>query len=117
MADNNEPTLRNALDAVNAGRKWTILGMTALFVAVLLLLGFFFGMLIPALQPPGVEGISVDVPSGAQSIQVTRVVPLKALWVSSALQLFFVACGTIAVMLHVSRMTRAILRAIESTRK
>jgi len=44
-------------------------------------------------------------------------VPLKALWVSSALQLLFVACGTIALMLHVSRMTRAILRAIESTRK
>jgi len=118
VADNNEPTLRNALDAVNAGRKWTILGMTALFVAILLLLGFFFGMLIPRLQPPSVEqGISIDVPTGAQTIQVTRVVPLKALWVSSALQLLFVACGTIAVMLHVSRMTRAILRALESTRK
>jgi hypothetical protein len=30
--------------------------------------------------------------------------------------MFFVACGTIAIMLHVSRMTRAVLRAIESTR-
>ena len=113
MADNNEPTLRNALDAVNAGRKWTILGMTALFVAILLLLGFFFGMLIPALQPPGP---AVDVPASTPSIEVTRLIPLKALWLVAAMQLFFVACGTIAIMLHVSRMTRAVLRAIESTR-
>lgn len=118
MADNNEPTLRNALDAVNASRKWTTLGMTALFVAVLLLLGFFFGMLIPALQPPGVQqGIAVDAPTGTQSVQVTPVMPLKALWLVAALQLFFVACGTIAIMLHMSRMTRAVLRAIEATRR
>ena len=113
MADNNEPTLRNALDAVNAGRKWSLLGMAALFFAVLLLLGFFFGMLIPALQPPG---SAVDAPRAAPSIEVNRLIPLKALWLVGAMQLFFVACGTVAVMLHVSRMTRAVLRAIESTR-
>jgi hypothetical protein len=114
VSDNNDPTLRNALDAVNASRRWTVLGMTALFFAVLLLLGFFFGMLIPALQPPG---IAVDAPPGAPSIEVNRLIPLKALWLVAAMQLFFVACGTVAVMLHVSRMTRAVLRAIESTRK
>jgi hypothetical protein len=116
VADNNEPTLRNALDAVNAGRKWTVLGMTALFVAVLVLLGFFFGMLIPALQPPGPPREAIGA-AETPGVAINRVLPLKALWVSAAFQLFFVACGTVAVMLHVSRMTRAVLRAIESTRK
>ena len=37
--------------------------------------------------------------------------------VSAAFQMFLVACGTIAVMLPVSRMTRAILRAIEMLRR
>ena len=116
MSDNNEPTLRNALDAMNAGRRWTLFGITALFGAVLLLLLFFFAMLVPQLvQPPG--GVDVDVPIATGSIQVNRLIPLKALWVVAAMQLFFVACGTIAVMLHLSRMTRVILRAIESIRR
>ena len=113
MSDNNDPTLRNALDAVNAGRKWTLLGMTALFLAITLTIGFVFSMLVPSMvQPP-----AVDAPSGTQSIAVTRLMPLKALWLSIVVQMFFTACATIAVMLHVSRMTRAILRAIESTRQ
>ncbi len=117
MADNNEPTLRNALDAVNAGRKWTLLGMSALFFAVLLVLAFVFGMLIPRLQPPGPAGIAASQETVAPGVAINQVIPLKALWVSAALQLFFVGCGTIAVMLHVSRMTRAVLRAIDSTRR
>ena len=120
MADDKD--IRSALDAVNAGRKWTMLGMAALFFAITITLGFVFGMLIPSLQPPGTQqGVTVDVPAGASAstptIAINRLVPLKALWVSAAFQLFFVACGTIAVMLHVSRMTRAVLRAIESTRR
>ena len=119
MADNNEPTLRNALDAVNASRKWTLLGIAAMFFSVALLLFMLFMMVIPSLQPPGgvQQGITVETPSGAPDIAINRLVPLKVLWVSSAIQLFFVACATIAVMLHVSRMTRAVLRAIESTRR
>ena len=120
MADNNEPTLRNALDAVNAGRKWTLLGIGGLFFAVILLAGFFFAMLIPALQPPGDAPIrseaTVDLSTATASIAVNRFVPLKVLWVTLVMQLFFTACGTIAVMLHTSRMTRAVLRAIESAR-
>ena len=118
MADDKD--LRNALDAVNASRKWTLFGMAALFFAITITLGFVFGMLVPSLQPPQ-QGITVDVPPGASAstptVAINRVMPLKALWVSAAFQLFFVACGTVAVMLHVSRMTRVILRAIESTRK
>ena len=113
MADNNEPTLRNALDAVNASRKWTLLGIAAMFFSVALLLFMLFMMVIPSMQ----QGVTVDVPAGAPSIAINRLMPLKILWVSSAIQLFFVACATAVVMLHVSKMTRAVLRAIEATRK
>ena len=116
MADDKD--LRNALDAVNAGRKWTLLGMGALFFAITITLGFVFGMLVPALQPPGPpQEVTIETPAGTPSIAINRLMPLKVLWLSTAFQLFFVACGTIAVMLHVSRMTRAVLRAIESTRR
>ena len=125
MADNNEPTLRNALDAVTAGRKWALLGIGSMFFAVVLLLFMLFMMVIPSLQPPGPDttgsaagiGVTADAPTGAPSIAVNRLMPLKILWVSSAIQLLFVACATGVLMLHVSRMTRAILRAIESTRR
>jgi len=123
MADNNEPTLRNALDAVNTSRKWALLGIGAMCFAVMLLLFMLFMMVIPALQPPGgaVDATTgnpgiVD-PSGDGTLPIGRVVPLKVLWVSSAIQLLFVACATGVLMLHVSRMTRAVLRAIEATRK
>ena len=116
MADDKD--LRNALDAVNAGRKWTLFGMAALFFAVTIALGFVFGMLVPALQPPGPpHEVTIETPADTPSIAINRLMPLKVLWLSTAFQLFFVACGTIATMLHVSRMTRAVLRAIESTRK
>ena len=125
MADNNDPTLRNALDAVNAGRKWALLGIAAMGFAVVLLLFMLFMMVIPSLQPPGPEptgsaagiGVTAGAPAGAPSIVSGRLMPLKVLWVSSAIQLLFVACATGAVMLHVSRMTRALLRAIEATRR
>ena len=117
MADNNEPTVRNALNAVSAGRKWALLGIGSMFFAVALLLFMLFMMVIPALQPPGVEGVAVDAPAGAPSIAVSRLMPLKILWISSAIQLLFVASATTILMLHVSRMTRAVLRAIEAMRK
>ena len=114
MAENNEPTLRNALDAVNTNRRWALLGIGSMCFAVMLLLFILFMMVIPSLQSPGV---AVDAPTGAPSIAINRLVPLKVLWVSSAIQLLFVACATAALMLHVSRMIRAVLRAIEATRK
>jgi hypothetical protein len=110
-----EPTLRKALDAVNAGRRWTLFGMAALFLAVLIVLAFLNMMIMPP------SGIDVDVPGGAgatpPTVATSGGLPMKALWVSAAAQLFFVACGTAAIMLHVSRMTRTILRAIDATRK
>lgn len=122
MADNNEPTLRNALDAVNTSRKWALLGIGAMFFAVALLLFMLFMMLQPAVQqgvtvdaPTG--AVTVDAPTGTPSVAINRLMPLKVLWVSSAIQLFFVACATAVLMLHVSRMTRAVLRAIESIRR
>ena len=115
MAD--EKDLRNALDAVNAGRKWTLLGMGALFFAITITLCFVFRMLVPALQPPGPpQEVTIETTAGTASVAINRLMPLKVLWLSTAFQLFFVACGTIAVILHVSRMTRAVLRAIDSTR-
>jgi hypothetical protein len=122
VADNNEPTLRNALDAVNTGRKWALLGIGAMLFSVALLLFMLFMMLQPAVQ----QGVTVDAPTGAVTVDapsstrstvINGLMPLKILWVSSAIQLFFVACATAVLMLHMSRMTRAVLRAIESIRR
>lgn len=115
MAENNmEPMLRNALDSVNTGRKWMLLGITALFFAVTIALAVLNQMVMP---PATQQEVAVEAADGPPTIAVNGLMPLKVLWVSSAIQLFFVACGTIAVMLHVSRMTRAILRAIETSRR
>ena len=111
-----EPTLRKALDAVNAGRRWTLVGIAALFFAVVIALAALNTMLMPP-----TSGIDVNVPAATAvtpaPVTINGVMPVKALWMSAAMQLFFVACGTAAIMLHVSRMTRTILRAIDATRK
>lgn len=117
--DNLEPTVRRALDAVNTSRKWAVLGIGSLFFAIAIVLAVLSTMVM-APGPP--QGLAVDVPSAAPDIATTapapvvisRGMPVKALWLSAAMQLFFVACGTIAVILHVSKMTRAVLRAIEA---
>ena len=97
-----------------------------MFFSVALLLFMLSMMVIPRLQPPGPSAESgqattadalTGAPTGAPSIAINRLMPLKILWVSSAIQLFFVACATAVLMLHMSRMTRTVLRAIESTRK
>ena len=116
MADDKD--LRNALDAVSAGRKWTLFGMAALFFAITITLGFVFSMLIPSMvQAPGAAPEAIGAPPETPGVAINRLMPLKILWVSSAIQLFFVACATAVLMLHVSKMTRAVLRAIEATRK
>jgi hypothetical protein len=99
-----------------------LLGIGAMFFAVAILLFQLFMMLQPAVQqgvtvdaPTG--AVTVDAPTGTPSTVINRLMPLKVLWVSSAIQLFFVACATAVLMLHMSRMTRAVLRAIESIRR
>ena len=120
--DNLEPTVRKALDAVNTSRKWALLGIASLFFAITLALAVLSTMVT---APSTQQGIAVDVPSVAPDVAATapppvvigRVMPVKALWLSAAMQLFFVACGTTAVILHVSKMTRAVLRAIEAKKQ
>ena len=114
MADNNEPTLQNALDALNRSRRWAIVGIASLFFLIVIALTVLSMMVV---IPSSQQGISVDVPSGEPSVAVNRLMPMNVLWLTLAVQLFFVVCGTVAVILHVSRMTRSVLRAIESVRK
>jgi hypothetical protein len=106
-----EPMLRNALDAVNAARRWRLIGIAALFFAVTLAL-WVMSNLFSSMQPP--EGTAA-LPQTAQEAIAGRL-PMKALFVASVVEMFLIACGTAAVILHVSRMTRVMLRAIESTR-
>jgi hypothetical protein len=107
--DNMEPMIRNALDAVNTARRWRLIGVTALFFAVTLAL-WVMSMMFSAVQPPGAPAA---LPETTQEAAAGGL-PLKALFVASVVEMFLLACGTAAVILHVSRMTRVILRAIES---
>jgi hypothetical protein len=105
--ENMEPMLRNALDAVSTARRWRLIGIAALFFAVTLAL-WVLSMMFSALQPPGTAAL----PEATQEAAAGRL-PLKALFVASVVEMFLIACGTAAVILHVSRMTRVVLRAIE----
>ncbi|HEX5109393.1 MAG TPA: hypothetical protein VFV95_13140 [Vicinamibacterales bacterium] len=114
MADNNEPTLRNALDAVSRSRKWALVGITSLFFVIAIALAVLSMMVvIPSTQ----QGVAIDAPSDEPGVVINRLMPMKVLWLTLAAQLCFVACGTIAVILHTSRMTRAVLRAIQAVKK
>ena len=114
MADNDnmEPMLRNALDAVNTARRWRLISVTALFFAVTLAL-WVMSMMFSAVQPPAG---TAAVPDTTQAAVAGRL-PLKALFVASVVEMFLIAGGTAAVILHVSRMTRVILRAIDAGRR
>ncbi|HET9191348.1 MAG TPA: hypothetical protein VFO21_00635 [Vicinamibacterales bacterium] len=113
--DNMEPMLRNALDSVNAARRWRLIGITVLFFASAVTLAMLFTM-SRFVMPPTDPGIgTATLPDVAPAAGVNRL-PLKALYVASAVQMLMIAGGTAAVILQVSRMTRVILRAIESTR-
>lgn len=112
--DNMEPMLRNALDAVNSARRWRLIGITVLFFAATVTLAMLFAV-SRFLMPPSDPGIgTATLPDVAQDVAENRL-PLKALYVASVVQMLMIAGGTAAVILHVSRMTRAILRALESS--
>jgi hypothetical protein len=110
--DNMEPMLRDALDSVNAARRWRLIGIAAVFFSVTLVLWVLNNFLMPALQPPA----TASLPDGATGA-VAGGIPLKGLFVASVVEMFLIACGTAAVILHVSRMTRVILRAIDASRR
>ena len=114
MADNDkmEPMLRNALDAVATARRWRLISIAALFFAVTLAL-WVMSNLFSSMQPPGG---TAAVPNTTQEAVAGRL-PMKALFVASVVEMFLIACGTAAVILHVSRMTRVILRAIDANRR
>src|SRR5688572_29200848 len=110
--DNMEPMLRNALDAVNVARRWRLIAIAAVFFAVTLVLWVLSMPLGPAIQSPTTAALP-EVTQGAPAGRL----PLKGLFVASVVEMFLIACGTAAVILHVSKMTRVILRAIEASRR
>ena len=84
--------------------------MAAVFFAVTLVLWVLNNFLPPALQPPATAGL----PETAREVTAGGL-SLKALFITSVVEMFLIACGTAAIILHVSKMTRAILQALETT--
>ena len=97
MADEHDHVLRNALDAVDRGRRWAMLGLSALLGATILALGavVWTGTQVAA-PPQPFWGI------------------VNGLWVAFIADTLLMACCTAIVMLHVTRMTRAILRRLDT---
>ena len=94
MPDDMERMLRNSLDAVDRGRRWAMLGVAALFVAALLLL-------LASLH----LGLITEEPGAS-----------RVLFHALGSMILFTACCTAVLMLHMTRMTKTILRAIEIRR-
>ena len=90
--------LRNSLDAVDRGRRWGLAGIAAVFFAVTIALASLFG-----------TAAANRAPSDAA-------LPMKALYVASSVGMLFIACCTVIIVFHVTRMTKSVLRAIEMTR-
>lgn len=97
MADEHDHVLRNALDAVDRGRRWATLGLAALFAATMLALAavVWTGTQVAA-PPEPFWGV------------------LHLMWVAFIIETLLMACCTAIVMLHVTRMAQAILRRIDA---
>jgi len=97
MADEHDDVLRNALDAVDRGRRWATLGLGALFGATILALEavVWTGTRVAA-PPEPFWGI------------------LHLMWVAFIVETLLIACCTAIVMFHVTRMAQAILRRIDT---
>jgi hypothetical protein len=97
MPHEDEVILRNALDAVDRGRRLAMVGVAALLVATAFVLFVLFHL---AGGPP---------PSGPA-------LTLKAVFASAVSVMLLVACCTAVLMIHVTRMAKSILRAIDGTK-
>ena len=97
MVEEHDDMLRNALDAVDRGRRWAMLGLGALFGATILALAavVWTGSRVAA-PPQPFWGI------------------LNVMWVAFIAETLLMACCTAIVMFHVTRMTNAILRQIDT---
>jgi len=100
MSQESEAVLRNALDAVDRSRRRAILGIAALFVFVVVALGSVMGA--------AVSGIAEKGGFAGQT---------KVLFTAVIAQMLFLAVCTVVIASYVTRMTRAILKAIELTSK
>ena len=93
MAQDDDKLIRNALDAVDRGRRLAMVGVVALFIATVFALFTLFHI---AGGPPPPGGVT-----------------LKAVFASAVSGMLLMACCTAVLMIHVTRMTKSILRAID----
>ena len=98
MAESSETLLRNSLDAVDRGRRWAVLGVVALFVGTAIGVASLFATAAAA--------------RGASDAGVS-----KALFVATTTQMLFTGICAVVVMFHVSRTTKAVLRAVDLYRR
>lgn len=96
MADDMEAMLRRSLDAVDRGRRWTVIGVVALFVATLMAVGWVLSIAQANAAPPAAE-------LGA----------FQVLFAGALAQMLLVASCTAILMFQISRVGRMILRALE----
>ena len=91
MADDLEHLVRQSLDAVDRSKRWATIIAGVLFLVVLIALGALM----------------------AASVRVDDAGRTKQLFVAVGAQLIFVALCTSLLAFHVTRMTKAVLRAVE----
>jgi hypothetical protein len=91
MADDLEHLVRQSLDAVDRSKRWAAVFTAVLFLVIL----FALGALMAA---------SVRVDDGGRT---------KQLFAAVVAQMIFVGLCTSLLAFHVTRMTKAVLRAIE----
>jgi uroporphyrinogen-III synthase len=100
MADSSETTLRNALDAVDRGRRWATMGIAALFLVTAIAVAALFASAAAAAR-------SASSDTGV----------MKVIFVGSSTTMLFTACCAVVVMLHISRTTKTLLRAFDLYRR
>jgi len=95
MNDDLEALVRKSLDTVDRSRRIATITTTVVLVLVVLILGFLFAH------------ARIGDDTGAS----------KVLWVATAAQMAFVGLCTALLAGHVTRMTKAVLRAVELASK